>query len=158
MTDPILSGENYHRCGPKFNFATCSLKPADWTVKQPHNGPCCSPNNYCGETAAHCDRGVDFRELFSTDTFQVKRGTFIPSLIPSRLIPVLSGMRGAIGGEVLVFDNLSAAQSACLKSAKCGGVTKTKAAHFELRSGSLLKPSPTGEISWLKIQNSESKS
>ena len=50
LTDPIMSGKNYHRCGPDFDFAGCTVNPEKWTTQKPPNGPCCSPNHYCGTT------------------------------------------------------------------------------------------------------------
>jgi len=44
---PKLDGPDYHHCGPEWGNAGCSIKPLDWTIKTPNNGPCCSPNGYC---------------------------------------------------------------------------------------------------------------
>jgi len=57
--------EDYHHCGPDWDNAGCSTTPSDWTVRTPNNGPCCSPNGYCGITKDHCDCAdcVDFRKI-----------------------------------------------------------------------------------------------
>lgn len=136
MTDPILDGVRYHRCGPNFNNARCSIVPTDWTVRQPANGPCCSLNSYCGNTAEHCNNGIDFREVISDDTWEVKPDMYLPTLIPPAL------------------HNLNAAQRACLNNAKCHGITKVVQDRYhityELRAGDKFGASPTGEISWRK--------
>ena len=74
MNPPVLSGLNYHKCGPKHNHAICSTKKSDWKVKNlPDNGPCCSLNGYCGETTDHCNYpGVDFREIISDEFWEFK--------------------------------------------------------------------------------------
>lgn len=48
----------YHRCGPDFNNSVCSVNQADWRIRKPWNGPCCSPGGYCGTTPDHCDCAV----------------------------------------------------------------------------------------------------
>ena len=81
LSPPILDGPDYHRCGPDVENAICSTNPVsywnclnvfdviikmDWTVREPYNGPCCSPNGYCGITDAHCNCKygcVDFRYM-----------------------------------------------------------------------------------------------
>ena len=62
---PILDGDNYHHCGPDYGNAGCSVKPTDWVIRQPNNGPCCSSNSYCGITKDHCNCAgcVDFRKV-----------------------------------------------------------------------------------------------
>lgn len=65
VASPILDGADYHHCGPDWGNAGCSVKPEDWTIRQPNNGPCCSPNGYCGITNDHCKCAdcVDFRKV-----------------------------------------------------------------------------------------------
>ena len=84
MRDPILHGEEYHKCGPvRGNFSRCSTLPADWTIPgQPDNGPCCSENGFCGRTHLHCDYpGVDFREVISDNLWDFKRGYYVPEVV-----------------------------------------------------------------------------
>ena len=91
LSTPNLDGPNYHRCGPDFENAVCSVNSVriisnisnvisrsvrgslllawiqkDWTIRQPHNGPCCSPGGYCGTTPQHCSCSpgcVDFQTM-----------------------------------------------------------------------------------------------
>ena len=58
-----LDGEDYHKCGPDWDNAGCSVNPSDWVIRQPNNGPCCSRGGHCGITTDHCDCAdcVDFR-------------------------------------------------------------------------------------------------
>jgi len=51
----LANNEIYHRCGPDFNNSVCSVKEADWNIRKPPNGPCCSANGFCGSTPDHCD-------------------------------------------------------------------------------------------------------
>ena len=72
MNPPILSGENYHKCGPNNNFTICSTNKSDWNLEIEY-GPCCSTNGYCGLTSDHCNNpGVDFREIISDDVWDFK--------------------------------------------------------------------------------------
>ena len=77
MTPPLLDGAESGHCGKAYNFATCSIKPEEWsansTLMRKENGPCCSMGGWCGETDGHCGAGVDFREI--------SEGIFIPMLI-----------------------------------------------------------------------------
>ena len=65
LAPPNLDGSLYQRCGPHFNNSRCSTDRADWTVREPENGPCCSQNGYCVPTKwdCTCPDCVDFLEI-----------------------------------------------------------------------------------------------
>ena len=132
MNDPILNGPDYHRCGRDFNYARCSVNPSDWSTNAPQNGPCCSASSFCGSTSAHCDSGIDFREIVSSDAWEVQRGSYISGLIQTKEI-----------------NNLDEAQKKCVSNRKCGGITLS-GNKYELRVGKEFQNSPGDEISWLK--------
>jgi len=62
-----LNGPKSSRCGKPFNNTVCSINPADWaansTLERKQSGPCCSGGGWCGDTDAHCEGGLDFREI-----------------------------------------------------------------------------------------------
>lgn len=66
--EPALNGPNAFRCGPNYNYSSCSIHEKDWQTEEAYKGslpgPCCSVNSFCGKTKKHCDwPGIDFREV-----------------------------------------------------------------------------------------------
>jgi len=138
MTDPILSGKNYHRCGPNFGYARCSVIESDWTVKKPHNGPCCSAGHYCGTTDDHClcANCVDFRTIVEVPGWEFKSGTYLAGLISE---------------DQTAYKDLNEAMKSCIKYGSCGGITHDqKRKVYELRAGREYVKSTAGERSWKK--------
>ena len=179
MTDPILSGTNYHRfvsgiflywiehifrCGPAYGHARCSVIESDWKIQKPANGPCCSAGHYCGTTDDHCLCAdcVDFRTIVESKfiSFNLFPASEIPfsKLINSKfLVPGWSFknghfLSGLISEDRTAYKDLTEAMKSCKKYGSCKGVTHdVRRKVYELRAGKQFIKSSTGERSWLKV-------